>query len=270
MSDTAYTHSQIEIMLSTSSDLRQKAIVLLLASTGMRVGAIHSIVLSNLRRVDVRTQYLYKIIVYELEEEEYYTFCSFECAIVIDQYLEYRKRSGEVLKPNSPLIREEFDHSDLFKSKTPHKLSNQYVMILVDRILVAAGIKITKRRIKGAKTRKFYITNMKKANADFSDREFLVGHKFSRGLDVNYDRTSEEDRLQEYLKAMDLLTISPENRLRKELHDKDQIINHTLLEKDMQIQRLSKKMEIMEQHQKEQSEILKNLSPKKLQEIMNT
>jgi hypothetical protein len=105
---------------------------------------------------------------------------------------------------------------------------------------------------------------------DFSDREFLVGHKYSRGLDVNYDRTSEEDRLQEYLKAMDLLTISPENRLRKELHDKDQIINQTLLEKDMQIRQLSKKMEIMEQHQKEQAEILKNLSPKKLQDIMNT
>jgi integrase len=229
VSDTAYTHSQIEVMLSTSSDLRQKVIVLLLTSTGMRVGAIHSLVLSNLKRVDVGTQCLYMIVVYELEEEEYYTFCSFECAIVIDQYLEYRKRFGEVLKPNSPLIREEFDHGDLFKSRTPRKLSNQYVMILVDRILVNAGIKTTKLWTKGAKTelhpvkrchgfRKFYVTNMKKANTDFSDREFLVGHKHSRGLDVNYDRTSEEVRLQEYLKALDLLTISPENRLRKELH----------------------------------------------------
>ena len=243
MSDTAYTHSQIEMMLSTSSDLRQKVIVLLLVSTGMRVGAIHSLVLSNLRRVDVGTQYLYKVIVYELEEEEYYTFCSFECAMVIEQYLEYRKRFGEILKPSSPLIREEFDHNDLFKSRMPRKLSNQYIMILVDRILVAAGIKTVKRKIEGAKSelhpvkrchgfRKFYVTNMKKANADFSDREFLVGHKYSRGLDVNYDRTSEDDRLQEYLKAMDLLTISPENRLRKEIHDKDQIINHKLQEKD--------------------------------------
>ena len=243
MSDTAYTHSQIEMMLSTSSDLRQKVIVLLLVSTGMRVGAIHSLVLSNLRRVDVGTQYLYKVIVYELEEEEYYTFCSFECAMVIEQYLEYRKRFGEILKPSSPLIREEFDHNDLFKSRMPRKLSNQYIMILVDRILVAAGIKTVKRKIEGAKSElhpvnrchgfmKFYVTNMKKANADFSDREFLVGHKYSRGLDVNYDRTSEDDRLQEYLKAMDLLTISPENRLRKEIYDKDQIINHKLQEKD--------------------------------------
>jgi hypothetical protein len=40
----------------------------------------------------------------------------------------------------------------------------------------------------------------------------------SRGLDVNYDRTSEEDRLAEYLKAVDLLTINSENRLKKKIH----------------------------------------------------
>jgi hypothetical protein len=73
---------------------------------------------------------------------------------------------------------------------------------------------------------------MKKAKVDYSDREFLVGHRYSRGLDVNYDRTTEEDRLQEYLKSVDLLTISPENRLRKEVQDKDQIINYKLQEKD--------------------------------------
>lgn len=58
--------------------------------------------------------------------------------------------------------------------------------------------------------------------------------------------------------------------MRKELHEKDQIINHTLMEKDNQIKQLIKKMAIMEQHQNEQSEILKNLSPKKLKDIMNT
>jgi hypothetical protein len=55
---------------------------------------------------------------------------------------------------------------------------------------------------------------MKKAKVDFSDREYLVGHKVSRGLDVNYDRTDESDRLNEYLKAIDLLTINEENRLK--------------------------------------------------------
>ena len=43
-------------------------------------------------------------------------------------------------------------------------------------------------------------------------------HRHSRGLDVNYDRTTEEDRLQEYLKAIDLLTINLENRLKTKIH----------------------------------------------------
>ena len=61
---------------------------------------------------------------------------------------------------------------------------------------------------------------MKLAKVEWGDREFLSGHHHNRGLDENYDRTSIEDRLSEYLKAVDLLTISPENRLRKEIQDK--------------------------------------------------
>jgi hypothetical protein len=54
-----------------------------------------------------------------------------------------------------------------------------------------------------------------------------------------FDRTTEEDRLQEYLKAIDLLTISPENRLIKEVQDKDQIISYKLQEKDDALTTLS-------------------------------
>lgn len=49
--------------------------------------------------------------------------------------------------------------------------------------------------------RKFAISTMIKAKVDYNSREYLVGHKMSRGLDVNYDRTSEEDRLLEFLKG---------------------------------------------------------------------
>ncbi|MGH9986335.1 MAG: hypothetical protein ACRD8W_20525 [Nitrososphaeraceae archaeon] len=85
------------------------------------------------------------------------------------------------------------------------------------------------------------ITQMKKAQLDFSDREYLVGHKVSRGLDINYDRTNEEDRLQEYLKAMDLLTISPENRLRKQVVEQEHTIKIQLAESNRQVLELKKK-----------------------------
>ena len=40
------------------------------------------------------------------------------------------------------------------------------------------------------------------AHVDYNAREYLVGHgKRSRGLDVNYDRTLEQDILSEFVKA---------------------------------------------------------------------
>ena len=82
------------------------------------------------------------------------------------------------------------------------------------RTIKKAGIKTTGevRRCHGF--RKFAITMMIRAKVDYNTREYIVGHKHSRGYDFNYDRTSEEDRLSEYVKAINLLTINPEHRLK--------------------------------------------------------
>ena len=57
---------------------------------------------------------------------------------------------------------------------------------------------------------------MKHPHLDFNDSEYLVGHKHSRGLDIHYDGTTEEDRLPEYVKAIPFLTIDPTQRLKQE------------------------------------------------------
>ena len=74
-----------------------------------------------------------------------------------------------------------------------------------------------------------------------------MGHKTSRGLDKNYLRLSVEDRLNEYLKAMDLLTISPENRLRKQIAEHEHTIQVQMTEKDKQIEEMMRKQEQFEQ-----------------------
>lgn len=83
-----------------------------MASTDKRIGALCSLTISNMNRVAVKgcASYIYKITVYEGEPEEYYTFTTFECTQVIDDYLNEREHFGEELKPDSPLIREEFNH----------------------------------------------------------------------------------------------------------------------------------------------------------------
>jgi hypothetical protein len=63
-----------------------KNIILLMASSGLRVGAIPLLKLRHLEKIDS----IYKITVYEGANEQYYTFCTPECASFIDAYLQYR------------------------------------------------------------------------------------------------------------------------------------------------------------------------------------
>ena len=50
---------------------------------------------------------------------------------------------------------------------------------------------------------------------DIIKRRMLEGH--SVGIDEHYCKPSEEDLLEEYMKAVDNLTINEENRLRKKV-----------------------------------------------------
>ena len=61
----------------------------------------------------------------------------------------------------------------------------------------------------------FAVTNMQRSRIDKTIREMLAGH--STGLDRVYYKPQDEEILQEYLKAIDLLTISKEHRLEKQL-----------------------------------------------------
>jgi exonuclease VII large subunit len=90
---------------------------------------------------------------------------------------------------------------------------------------------------------------MIRADLKTVNKERLLGHR--TGLEDSYYRPEESEILQDYLKAVNLLTISEENRLKKQVAElKEQtesneyIIKHSLQEKDTQIQDL--KMEVTE------------------------
>jgi site-specific recombinase XerD len=92
--DRAYTHEEIGKLLEIA-DERTRVIILLMASTGMRIGALPELRLRNLERMHE----VYKITIYENYNQEYFTFCSYECVRAIDSYLNFRKRYGEKLSP---------------------------------------------------------------------------------------------------------------------------------------------------------------------------
>ncbi len=103
--DRAYTREEIKKIVD-ASDRKYKVFVLLMASTGCRLGAIPPLKLKHLKYFE--DYKLYQITFYEGTKYEYYSFCTPECTKYIDEYLDYRKRCGEKLNENSPLLRDDF------------------------------------------------------------------------------------------------------------------------------------------------------------------
>ena len=60
---------------------------------------------------------------------------------MVDQYLEFRQRSGEALTKDSPLIREEFNHSDRFAAARPKFLHYKSIYTIIERLLIVTGIR---------------------------------------------------------------------------------------------------------------------------------
>lgn len=122
--DKAYTTEHIQTALQ-NADQRMRMIILLLASTGCRIGSLPGLTLGNLTKLP--DYGLYKITFYEGTNNEYYTFTTRECAQTgIDSYLLYRQRCGEKIAFNqktnrwepgdAPLIRLSFDATDSFQA----------------------------------------------------------------------------------------------------------------------------------------------------------
>ena len=102
--DRGYTDKEIQNILKFS-DQRIRMAFLILASTGMRIGALHSLRINDLEKIDN----LYKVTVYRGDTEEYFTFCTPECAKEIDSYLDFRARRGEKITDDSYLLVKQFD-----------------------------------------------------------------------------------------------------------------------------------------------------------------
>jgi integrase len=229
--DRPYTHEEIHKMLE-KADQRGRVSILLMSSAGIRVGALSSLRIRNLEKIEDYS--LYKITVYEGEDEEYFTFCTPECAKEIDSYLEYRQRHYEhPLKEDSPLIREEFDIDDEIRAAHPRTISVETFKKMIRSIGVRSGV-IEKTAIidsgRGHRRpvkethgfRKFFQTTSIRNGMPPLHSEYLMGHH-SGSLPVeSYYRPSESDLLEGndkmigYVGVMDALMLNEENKLRQE------------------------------------------------------
>jgi hypothetical protein len=234
INDGAYTTEQIQTMLK-NADMRMSMIIHLFSSTACRIGALPDLKLGNLTKLP---EYgLYKIIFYEGTGNEYYIFTTRECASSIESYLLYRQRCGERISFNEesqqweplgvPLVRLQFDATDGLQIRNPQPATRDAIRMSLDLHLIRNGIRQvehptapdSQKRVRKSVSlskgfRKRAISIFIESGMSHEIRELVSDHETH--LDQSYFRPTEEQVLNEYMKAEPYLTIDPSMRLKQE------------------------------------------------------
>jgi integrase len=135
--DRPYTHSEIRTLIDSAS-LRDKAIILLMSSAGLRVGAVPGLRIKDLEPVDKYK--LYKVRVYSKSvKSSHVSMCTPECRSSLDQYLDLRKRWGERITDDSPLFRTDYNVREGTRKVRP--ITVRAVIAIVNVLLRNTGLR---------------------------------------------------------------------------------------------------------------------------------
>jgi site-specific recombinase XerD len=246
----AYSLEQMQMLVGyagQSPNRRNKAIVLTIASSGMRKGALPVLKMKDLKMIEDT----YLIIVYSGENEEYVTFMTPEAADVLKEYFAQREAKGEVLT----------EESYVFTSK--HGLGNQMNVVsfgsVVEYLLQQSGVKSTLRKdeergrfnIAGVHgMRKFCDTQMEESGLRDSKIQKMIGHV--NGLKGLYFDAKSEKLYEEYKKAIPLLTIQKHVREQNKIAELEGQLSANDFIKSEEIRTQETQLEQMRQQQIEQ------------------
>ncbi len=212
----AYTTAQVRQILEVTANHRGRAIIHLLASTGCRVGAIPPLKIRHVHDIeDCKV-----VTFYEGETEEYLGFLTPEASRVMDAYLEKRRRDGEVMTKDSPLIRRAYQ----FGASKARPVSKEAIQAFMDKAVRKAGIE---RARQGKRYeiqldhgfRKRFNTIIKNNNeGSIHLKEKLMAHSTSLlPLDGTYHDPDVETLFEEFKKHIPNLVIDDAERSRLEI-----------------------------------------------------
>lgn len=229
--DRAYSREEIKQALDIANH-REKVMVLIPASSGVRRGGMLGLRKRNLESIERFN--IYKLTVYEGESEEYKTYCTPECKKAIDDYLDYRTRCGEVLGPDSYVVRDAFNLGDAPRIATGRPLGPRGCNDVIERLMERANVRKPIILMEGQKPshvrhdiktihgfRKFFDTQMTLSGVPELYTQLLEGHEI--GLKGAYLRPTEDDlllgndKMRGYVSAIDDLTINDEHRLKRKV-----------------------------------------------------
>ena len=237
----AYTNEDVRELLLTSVNKKYRALVHILASSGMRIGAIRHLRIRDLEEMPHGCK---SVVVYAGTKDEYLTFISPEAVEAIDKYLDERRLKGNIINSESFLFVSSYGG---FKQITETGMK----MVMCQQVK-----KIKRKTIDGKRHdkmmnhafRKRFITIFA-SNQNVNNRlaEKLAGHSVTISLDNSYLDVTKEQLFTEYLKALPELYIDEKYRLETKLIEQQQKIEE-LESKDNEIKSLQLQMLEMKMH----------------------
>jgi integrase len=225
----AYNHEEIRKLLQAARSERDRVIVLLMCSAGLRAGALPELKVSDLKYNPECN--IYRILSYSESDSNhrYVTWCSPECANAINEMLDFRRRCGEVIKDSSPLIRKEFDKDSKKAVANAQELNVRAVERVLYMLAYDAGLRTKENKVTRLgdrhntsqchSLRRFFKTQATASGVDQLWSALLLGHGAKNSLEGRYDTPSEDMLLDAYIKAIPHLTIgsNEETRLKQKL-----------------------------------------------------
>jgi integrase len=285
--DRAPTLEEIRKLIAYP-DRRVKIIICIMVSSGVRIGAFAYLKYKHFTPIENKKTgqvIAVKIKVYDGLPDPYFSFVTPEAWQAIQEYMDFRAMHGEKIIGESWLLRDKFDTTDKNGAKRslathPKKLSVAGIKKILIRAMKSQGIRQSLEQ--GAKRyefklahgyRKYFKTTVEHAGMLPINIEVLMDHK--TGISASYYRPTEQALLEDYLKVVDSLSVSKDqriaNQLQKqvtELTEKSEETNYVIIgklaEKDKELQQMQKKLEEMqareEQRTKEMADLSKGLN----------
>jgi len=210
-------------------DRRIKPIVCVMISSGIRIGSWdylkwkHVVPIKDndtviAARISIRNT--------KINDREYYSFITPEAYHSLKDWMEFRQLHGEEVDGNSWLMRDVWQKTDkahghrIGLAKFPKKLTSSAIKNIIYEAWKVQGVRdklanpeMKRHEFKSTHGfRKYFETKCQMAKMNHNNIKLLMDH--SLGESQNYHRPTSEELLEDYLNAVDMLTISEENRLK--------------------------------------------------------